>query len=376
MMHRTAVRFARLPCRVPVVPRFSTVASSHMQSASHSDFAVDPVFVVTSPGSRLVELRRPHGGNVLDTETTAMVSTHIANLGANSVVQALLFTSEDPDMFSLTMGAPGGRDMLEGMHAMAVAVADSEKETVVMYGGALTGTAFSAFAGAKHRLGSNVVSFRLAELAQGQLPLCGTAFHFAGSGAYHGDGAAMARYLAVTGRAVRADQLYSMGLLTHLVEEGAHDSLMQALAHTNPSSEDLGEMANQDAPTRAQSVAGLLDTMHIEEDLDVLSHKVWNDFVLVPPGRWDTEQVQAARAAGDVEDLEEIEEQIAAVFTGDDVAAVQAALKAVDAPWAAEAASHMAALDVALVQQWWDLTATARDTKSLQAVLQMEGDLL
>ena len=309
-----------------------------MQSTSHAEFAVEPVFVIAAPGSRVMELRRPHDGNVLDTETTAMVNTHIANLGSNSAVQTLIFTSEDPDMFSLTMGSPGGADMLSGMHSMAKAIADSDKETVTMYGGAMTGTAFASFAPSNHRLGSNVVSFRLAELSQGQLPACGLAYYFAGSDKFHGDGTAMARYLAVTGRAVRADQLFSMGLLTHLVEEGAHDSLMQALAHTSPSSEDLGDMSNQDAPTRMQSVAGLLDTMHIECDMDVLSHKAWNDFVLVPPGRWDTEEVKGPRGAGEVEELEEIEQQIAALFASDDVAAVQAALAsaaAEDAPWAA-----------------------------------------
>ena len=138
-------------------------------------------------------------------------------------------------------------------------------------------------------------------------------------------------------------------------------------------------MSNQDAPTRMQSVAGLLDTMHIECDMDVLSHKAWNDFVLVPPGRWDTEEVKCPRGAGEVEELEEIEQQIAALFASDDVAAVQAALAsaaAEDAPWAAEAKVRMAALDDVLVQKWWDLTAHARDTKSLEEVLRKEIELL
>lgn len=45
----------------------------------------------------------------------------------------------------------------------------------------------------------------------------------------------MARYLAISERVIYSNDLYSLGLLTHLVEEQPHDSLAHAFAHTFPS---------------------------------------------------------------------------------------------------------------------------------------------
>ncbi len=353
--------------------RWSTSAAT----ASHNHIldGAEPVFVLISPGSRVIELRKPTSGNMLDTRTTAMVRSHVETLERNNVVQCVMFSSEDPDLFSLHNGNNGSEDVLDGLYAMAGSIKNSKKETVTMYGGAMTGTGYAAFAGSKYKLGSNVVSFKMTEMAQGAIPSCGLAHYFAKSSKLKAEmGVALARYLGVTGRAVRADQLYSMGLLTHLVEEGGHDSLMHSLAHTNPSAQDLTDMKNMDAVTRSHSIKELLDIMHIEEqvDLDILAHPAWNDYVLVPPGRWDTLEAEEALDPNELEDLETIDEQIQICFGANDIEGTRKALDAIDKSWSRSALKHMDALDSELLLKWWDLTALAAKTDTLEKFLEAE----
>jgi len=321
-----------------------------------------------------MELRRSDTGNILTTETTAIIQTKLDTYKNNDAVSCVWFTSHDPDLFSFGLdGASKNPDLLKNIHSMATDIRNYNKITLTMYGGAMTGTAFAAFAGSKFKLGANTLSLKLTELAQGSIPAAGLAYYFAN--AYEG-GTAMARYLAVTGRAVRADELYQMGLLTHLVEEEAQNTLTHALAETLPAPhEDAKLNIERDTGTvvRELSVAELLDTMHIEEDMDVQGHSLWNKYILVPPGRWDTLEPEE-----DVSnDLVTIDEQVKATFAASSsIANTREALQAIHAPWAQEALQRMNALDADVLQQWWDLTAFAADKKNkLPEVLDMELSL-
>ena len=352
--------------------RMSTQAAVHDRSAP--DYA-PPMFIQSMNGSRCLEMRRPMHGNILDTETTAMITSKVNMLATNNVVQCLLFSSEDPDMFSIsTIAKNNNSHEIESLHEMSKTINNSKKVTVCMYGGAMTSTAYSAFAGCDYKLGSNVVEFKMTELSQGTLPAAGTAYYFAHSKA---TGIEMARYLAVTGRLVRADEMYLMGLLTHLVEENAQSSLTHAIAHTIPSKEDLEDSKNPDAVSREQSIQGLLDIMHIgdEGNMDITNHEIWNDFVLVPPGRWDTLDEEETIDPNEVEDLETIHEQVAACFGGN-LESTYKLLEAVDKPWSRDALQRMQVLDKTLVEQWWDLTAFAKAKKGLNDVLAKELELL
>jgi enoyl-CoA hydratase/carnithine racemase len=318
-----------------------------------------------------MELRRSDTGNILTTETTAIIQARMETYKNNDAVSCVWFTSHDPDLFSFGLdGASKNPDLLKNIHSMALAIPSYNKITLAMYGGAMTGTAFAAFAGSKFKLGANTLSLKLTELAQGTLPAAGLAYYFAN--AYEG-GTAMARYLAATGRSVHADELFQMGLLTHLVEEEAQNTLTHTLAETLPAPhEDAKLKVERDTGTvvRELSVAALLDTMHIEEDMDVLGHAAWNKYILVPPGRWDTLPPEEDVS----QDLTTIDEQVTACFgANNSIADTRTALGAIDSPWAREALQRMDALDAGLLQQWWDLTAFAADTKNkLPEVLEQE----
>jgi hypothetical protein len=170
-----------------------------------------------------------------------------------------------------------------------------------------------------------------------------------------------------------------MGLISHLVEEEAHDALAVALAHTTASEEEsLRDNISRDAVVRVQSVDKLLDMMHVEEDIDILGHVAWNQYMLVPPGRWDTlEQEDEAASAAAAEELRTIDPQVKACFDRKmSVQDTRKALGAVGKPWAKEALLRMDALDAGVVEKWWKLTAFASEKGSqLEAVLQKELEL-
>lgn len=382
MLARTVGKFSqiRLQGLFQGGVRLSSQASTALKAPSATEKPVsymsDAVFVNSLSGTRTLELRRSADGNMLDNETCAAVIRVLERFEENDVVQSILFSSEDPDLFSLTLS--NDKDSLKELHNMIRAVNTSTKDTVVMYGGAMTSTAYAAFAGSKYKLGSCTMKLKMSELQEGKLPTAGVAHYFAKSYSDNG-GAAMARYLAVSGREVRADELFKMGLLTHLVEEGAQDSLTHALAHTHPSTDDLAEVNNRNGVIRQQSISGLLEMMHIESDMNVLGSEFWNQYVLVPPGRWDTLAKEDAGIDDTLEDLEIIHDQIALCFDPKErsVEGTKELLRAVGKPWARHALECMDALDTDRMQQWWELTVFATDAKmSLDDVLAKEQELL
>jgi enoyl-CoA hydratase/carnithine racemase len=366
VLARTSLARCTLLCRSV---QLSSVASKPVRSklGLHGE----PVFVSVFPGSRVLELRHSKTGNILTKEVTSIIEDKLENMKKNDAISCVWFASHDPDLFSFGLdGSAKDQDVLKRVHSMATLIKNYNKITLTMYGGVMTGTAFAAFAGSKYRLGASTLSLKITELSQGSFPGAGLAHFFAN--AYDG-GMAMARYLAISGREVRAHDLFSMGLLTHLVEEEAQNSLTHALAETiaNPA-EDAQLNIPRDTGTvvRESSVAELLDTMHIESDLDILSHSAWDKYILVPPGRWDTLEPEEDNS----NDLITIDSQVKLCFDEKfSVDETRKALSAINKPWATEALKRMDALDAKVLQNWWRLTAFANDkTKKLPEVLAEE----
>ena len=83
--------------------------------------------------------------------------------------------------------------------------------------------------------------------------------------------------------------MFSLGLLTHIVEEEPHVSLVHALAHTMPIDDHM--KAVQSMAVDASSVKGLLDTMDVTSEFkgSIMDDASWNEIMLVQPHRVDYE---------------------------------------------------------------------------------------
>lgn len=95
----------------------------------------------------------------------------------------------------------------------------------------------------------------------------------------------MARYLAVSGQLITGHDLYSLGLLTHIVELTPQESLGYALGHSFADDDEF--KAVQSSGANAQSVKELLDVMNIytpmENADELIEHEAWNQVMLVKP---------------------------------------------------------------------------------------------
>lgn len=325
----------------------------------------DSVVVSRLPGSRVFEMAHPLSGNLLSAETTSMLRDRVEILQPNTAVKALVFASVTPEFFSVGLASDANNEDLESMYEMSDAIKYSKTDTIVVYGGALTGTAFAAFADSKFRLGTPSFSFRINEIVdQGILPRGGLAHYFFRSSE---EGKSFARYLAISGQEVRADDMFALNMITHLVEEDPHSSFTHALAHTVPNRAE-----EYRGPVRGDTIEEILDTMSVEDDLNIMGHEAWNEYVLVPPGRWDTQEkeVEVPFDERDVADLELVDTQawIIQCFSDDRLSVcrdklMEMATSGTDsgtasARWAAQCLVFMDSNDENVMDTWWRVTSS------------------
>ena len=316
----------------------------------------DGVFAISYPGSRVLELSNPEQGNELTALVTTALQEKLKSYESNVAVSALFFTSRSVDVFSTAVVGTSLKDKnaLQSLSNFVLALSTYEKPTLSVYSGRMNGTAYAAFAGSKYLLGGPSLSLVADELSLGKIPSAGFAFRFKKCGPY---GMAMARYLAVSKRDVRADDLFGMGLLTHLVDDEAHVSLADALAHTIPTSTELENTPG--VVVAEESLNELLNTMHVLDDLDwkgeidPMSHKMWDKLMLVPPNREDTKEADSDDA--DPNDLSVIKDDVLKCFSCAPEMSIRR-LSEIKAPWATDAAEKMSRIDGKLLGVWWRIT--------------------
>ena len=324
----------------------------------------DSVVVSRLPGSRVFEMAHPLSGNPLTVETTSMLRDRVESLQRNTAVKALVFASITPDFFSTGLDPNSTIDDLQSLHDMSASIKDSETATVAVYGGDMSGTGFAAFAESRYRLGTPSFSFRINEIVElGILPRGGLAHYFFRSSE---DGRSFARYLAVSGQEVRADDMFALNMITHLVEEDPQSSFTYALSHTVP---NRGEEYR--GPVRGDTIEELLDTMSVEADLNVMAHEAWNEYVLVPPGRWDTQEKEEIVPFDEREiaDLELVDTQawIIKCFSDDRMAVCREKLtemanaaetSSASVRWATQCLTFMDSSSPELLETWWRITSS------------------
>jgi len=317
--------------------------------------SVEPVFVQSYPGSRVLTLSLPNEGNELTPTMTKTLSEKLKSYTSNASVSAVFFASRSPDVFSVS-GRSSTKRNLQNLNSFILELASFKKPTLSVYSGQMNGTGYAAFAGSKYLLGGPSFSLVSNELSLGTIPSAGFAFHFTKCGKY---GMSLARYIATSQCDVRGDDLYSLGMLTHLVEDEAHVSLADALAHTIPSktAAEKGIVVVEDA------LEDLLSAMHVGDDDvedggigDPLQHEAWEKLLLVPPNRQETKAEELYGDGNDEAHLFSIRDDVLKCFNVGSPEMAIKKLSEIKEPWASDAIERLSSVDRKVLNAWWKVT--------------------
>lgn len=356
---------------------------SRYSQAVHQNISTDPVWISVSPGARVLELRAPDSGNMMTADVLNTIQTKLGFYEQNHTVGAVIVVSEDPNLFSNGIDdndveKDEKKRRIVAANSLSTFISKMEQGNttamVAVYSGSVGASAYSIFASAQFRLGTPSTKFRVQEdLTRGNLPLGGLAYHMGRSSP---EGVAMARYLAISQRELTAHDMCSLGLLTHIVEEEPHESLVHALAHTIPVDDNI--KAVQSSAVDATSLRELLDTMDVEsefgEDESIMDDPVWDKMMLVRPQKVDMEDFFEGNEQ-ESEDIEDISEEVNVVFKSDSIDECLTALRGNKSAWAVGMADKIDEIPREVLESWFTLTRKAH-TDRFQDVCQFEEQLL
>lgn len=258
-----------------------------LQSEQDRLASYNGVQVLNSSGVRAVELCRPDTGNYLTTSVTKTLIKKIEDFEKNWVANAIFLGSKSLFLFSGGVhttdflqqqqeGVDGeGRQLDTAIQVCASRVLDFPKHMISLYGGFITGTPFGMLLGSHYRLGTPSLLLCLTEPTRGQVPLGALALGFA---RYTTIAPVVLKYLAVSGATIHSNDLYEMGVLTHLTDHKPHTGLQYGdtilLTETQAVQGPHGEPAFLD---------DMIDDMDINVDMeDIHAHESWDKFLTVP----------------------------------------------------------------------------------------------
>lgn len=337
---------------------------------------------ITSPGSRLLLLNQPETGNHINMATIKDLNKLLITSDKSESVSVVFFGSDNEHIFSQGVapqdfvGAAQTGHLPKYLQANANFIRDYRKPTVAVYTGEASGSAFGLFAGSEFRLGSPSFSLVVDELARGQVPMGGLAYHMTRGCA---EGAAAARYAALSQRRLYSHELAQLGLLTHLVGENSFDTLSCALSLTVSDTRTELTKARYVAPIDASYLRELIDDMDVRDpdpaagafpedgaDWDVYRHPVWQQASLVPEQTLDSLEsalgpVTGAHADADTDAPElaavmrEVDRCFNSVHNATPAQSVEC-LRELDSAWARGVLAAMEKVDAEVMQIWFALT--------------------
>lgn len=261
---------------------FDEVEINSMLQAEEDRLAsYNGVQVLSSAGVRAVELCRPDKGNYLTTSVVQNLSKKIEDFENNWVANAIFLGSQSLYFFSGGVHSSDflqkegeGRELDKSIQVCASRVLDFPNHMISLYGGFVTGTPFGMLLGSHYRLGTPSLLLCLNEPTRGQLPIGGLALGFARHSTI---APVVLKYLAVSGATLHSNELYEMGVLTHLTDHKPHRGLQ--FGDTMLIKET---QAVQSAHGEAAYLDDMIDDMDINVDMDVHSHEAWDKFLTVP----------------------------------------------------------------------------------------------
>jgi enoyl-CoA hydratase/carnithine racemase len=225
------------PSAVHLSSRDNYFGTVHLGSGSIVSAGDGNISSYTYPGSRVIELSNLSNGNLLTLETLTAVSSRLKTYAKNNIVSAVMFSSkvdpsrEDDNVFSVGVDYTTSQssDVLIAAQTLAREINEHKTITLSSFEGHTSGWAYGVFGGAKYRLGTADTVLCVDELSKGVLPLGGFAHHCSRA---NKDGVAFARYLALSQRSLECEELFSLGLISHIVSPECHTTLLLALGHS------------------------------------------------------------------------------------------------------------------------------------------------
>lgn len=268
--------------------------SSSMHQVASSDVRNPYIFVGKYPGSRVVELARIDDDNRLSSAMLTTLIAHSRSYQDNVAVGAIFFASRSHELFSEGFDASSNDsktivDSIKLAHQLSDEISKSNRCTLAIYGGQVSGSSYGVFATSKYRLGTQNTCFRLSEIVSPAgssvpLPVGGIAYHLVHS---FREGLGVARYLGLTGHSIGSDALYFMGLISHIVENECQTSLADALARTKSKNYEL--KYQQYDVVDVTVIPELLDDLCASSDIDLTEDELVNKLILVPEQPLDLE---------------------------------------------------------------------------------------
>jgi len=350
-----------------------------------------------------------------------MIISNMSNYNTNDQISAIIFISKSTHLFSINTDNNAAIQLQKAISTFINNNTNTIKNVITVYSGLFTGNTYSTFATSNYKLATPSTHLIISELLDNKIPSLGLAYYMTNSSPY---GLAVARYAAVSGRPLMSMDLYSLGLVTHIVEQRPHVHLCEALAHTVPDrkiteedrvsvsaekkivfgDDESGEIADDNSwPELTTSPFGkvivddalgdLLDTMHVADpvidgkSLDVMSDKIWDKMLLVKPSELprDPYLFSADVTTADVgdklprEDMDTILSDVVRVFSTDSVDECLSLLQSEalnGKDWAEKAHRSMTVIDRGAVTRWFEITRLAESGASYEDVLSAEKKLL
>jgi enoyl-CoA hydratase/carnithine racemase len=261
---------------------FDEVEINNMLQAEEDRLAsYNGVQVINSTGVRAVEFCRPDTGNYLTTSVVQNLVKKIDDFEDNWVANAIFLGSQSLYFFSAGVHESDflqteteGRELDKSIQVCASRVLDFPNHLISLYGGFITGTPFGMLLGSHYRLGTPSLLLCLNEPCRGQLPLGGLALGFARHSTI---APVVLKYLAVSGATLHSNELYELGVLTHLTDHKPHRGMQYGdtiLQHDTK--------ATQPAHGEAAYLDDMIDDMDINVEMDIHSHEAWDQFLTVP----------------------------------------------------------------------------------------------
>jgi hypothetical protein len=94
-----------------------------------------------------------------------------------------------------------------------------------------------AFAGSKYRLSTPRTGMVVDDLFKGYFPLGGYPYHFMKKN--KAAGLEFARYTAVCGASLNAEEMYTLNLITHVAQEDAQEAIYETYYRSQPYKYDI-----------------------------------------------------------------------------------------------------------------------------------------
>lgn len=322
----------------------------------------EPVIVRTYGGSRALELAQQKTGNLLTPRLVRFLDKKINQMAGNTQVGLGMFHCIDVngemengiEYFCMGVDPVAYQNnrmpYVDSVLELAATLRKQTKNMISIYSGRTNGTGYAVFGGSRYHLATSQTHLLVNDLFQGHLPMGGLTHYFLKHNA--NSGLEFARYAATTASLLNPDEMHALGLLSHLVQDDAHEYIGIALARSSPV--DLFYEI-QPLEVYIHTLPELLQFMHVGSNINVMDHPAWDRLMHVKPLEIDMSKFEQTTTDGHVRDIEDI---VKYCYSTDDASVALTRLRehATSYKVLHAGAVQFSKLDRKIAQKWFDLT--------------------